>query len=95
MQQVALEPLHQSITRGIVRLLRRNGSRPRLIAVLDRLVLVNPRSWPDYRDRGLAWAAQGQPRRALSDLEIYLAHAFDALDRQAILERVAEIQQLG
>jgi len=67
----------------------------RLIAVLDRLVLVNPRSWPDYRDRGLAWAAQGQPRRALSDLEIYLAHAFDALDRQAILERVAEIQQLG
>jgi regulator of sirC expression with transglutaminase-like and TPR domain len=67
----------------------------RLIAVLDRLVLVNPRSWPDYRDRGLAWAAQGQPRRALSDLETYLAHAFDALDRQAILERVAEIQQLG
>jgi regulator of sirC expression with transglutaminase-like and TPR domain len=67
----------------------------RLIAVLDRLLLVNPRSWPDYRDRGLAWAAQGQPRRALSDLEIYLAHAFDALDRQAILERVAEIQQLG
>jgi regulator of sirC expression with transglutaminase-like and TPR domain len=67
----------------------------RLIAVLDRLLLVNPRSWPDYRDRGLALAAQGQPRRALSDLETYLAHAFDALDRQAILERVAEIQQLG
>ncbi len=67
----------------------------RLIAVLDRLVLVNPRSWPDYRDRGLAWAAQGQPRRALSDLEIYLAHAFDALDRRAIEERVAEIRQLG
>ena len=67
----------------------------RLIAVLDRLVLVNPRSWPDYRDRGLAWAAQGQPRRALSDLETYLAHAFDALDRQAIEERVAEIRQLG
>ena len=67
----------------------------RLIAVLDRMLLVNPRSWPDYRDRGLAWAAQGQPRRALSDLEIYLAHAFDALDRQAIEERVAEIRQLG
>jgi regulator of sirC expression with transglutaminase-like and TPR domain len=67
----------------------------RLIAVLDRLLLVNPRSWPDYRDRGLAWAAQGQPRRALSDLETYLAHAFDALDRQAIEERVAEIRQLG
>jgi len=67
----------------------------RLIAVLDRLVLVNPRSWPDYRDRGLAWAAQGQPRRALSDLETYLAHAFDALDRQVIVDRVAEIRQLG
>ena len=67
----------------------------RLIAVLDRLVLVHPKSWPDYRDRGLAWAAQGQPRRALSDLETYLAHAFDALDRQSIVERVAEIRQLG
>jgi regulator of sirC expression with transglutaminase-like and TPR domain len=67
----------------------------RLIAVLDRLVLVQPRSWPDYRDRGLAWAAQGQPRRALSDLETYLAHASDALDRQAIVARVAEIRQLG
>jgi regulator of sirC expression with transglutaminase-like and TPR domain len=67
----------------------------RLIAVLDRMLLVNPKSWPDYRDRGLARAAQGQPRRALSDLETYLAHAFDALDRQAILERVAEIRQLG
>lgn len=67
----------------------------RLIAVLDRLLLVQPKSWPDYRDRGLAWAAQGEPRRALSDLETYLAHASEALDHEAIVQRVAEIRQLG
>jgi len=65
----------------------------RLIAVLDRLVLVNPRSWPDYRDRGLAWAVQGQAERAVPDLEKYLAHASDAADLDVVAQRVALLRQ--
>ncbi len=65
----------------------------RLIAVLDRLLVVQPESWPDYRDRGLAWAEQGQPLRALSDLEVYVTHAEDALDLDLIGERMAELRR--
>ncbi len=65
---------------------------PRLIAVEDRLIVLQPDAWPEYRDRGLAWAAQGEATRAISDLETYLAHAEDALDIDAMSERVAQLR---
>lgn len=34
----------------------------RLIAVQDRLVVLLPDAWSEYRDRGLAHAEQGQQR---------------------------------
>jgi len=65
---------------------------PRLIAVEDRLIVLQPDAWPEYRDRGLAWAAQGEAARAISDLETYLAHAEDALDIDAMSERVSQLR---
>ena len=64
---------------------------PRLIAVLDRLIVLQPDAWPEYRDRGLAWAVQGDVEHAVADLETYLAHAEDALDIDAMAERLAEL----
>ena len=66
---------------------------PRLVAVQDRLIVLEPDAWPEYRERGLAWAAQGDVPHALADLEMYLAHAEDALDLDAIAERVAELRK--
>ena len=65
----------------------------RLVAVLDRLVLLQPDAWPDIRDRGLAWAELGQPARAVPDLEAYLAHAEDPLDADAISERLRALRR--
>ena len=65
---------------------------PRLIAVQDRLIVLQPDAWPEYRDRGLAWAAQGDVVHAVLDLETYLAHAEDALDIDAIAERVLRLR---
>jgi regulator of sirC expression with transglutaminase-like and TPR domain len=65
----------------------------RLTAVLDRLVVLLPEAHAEYRDRGLAWAERGETRRAVSDLEHYLAHAGDALDADAIGERLAELRR--
>jgi len=65
---------------------------PRLIAVEDRLIVLQPDAWPEYRDRGLAWAAQGEATQAIADLETYLAHAEDALDIDAMSERVAQLR---
>ena len=65
----------------------------RLIAVQDRLLVLLPDAWVEYRDRGLAWAEMGDPRQAVNDLEIYVAHTDDALDRDAIERRMQELRR--
>ena len=64
----------------------------RLIAVLDRLIVLHPEAWPEYRDRGLAWAVLQKADRAMADLEIYLAQSRDALDLGAVTERLAQLR---
>ncbi|MDO9403394.1 MAG: tetratricopeptide repeat protein [Polaromonas sp.] len=64
----------------------------RLIAVEDRLIVLQPTAWPEYRDRGMAWAVQGETGRAVADLEKYLAHADDALDLDTVAERLAQLR---
>ena len=65
----------------------------RLIAVEDRLIVLQPDVWAEYRDRGLAWAVQGNADRAVPDLEKYLAFAEDALDLDAIAERLVQLRR--
>lgn len=65
----------------------------RLIAVQDRLIILLPQVWPEYRDRGLAHAEVGHAGHALEDLETYLANAGVVSDRSAITLRVAELRQ--
>ena len=66
---------------------------PRLIAVQDRLVVLLPDAWAEYRDRGLAHAEQGHTALAVVDLETYLVHAQDALDIDAMADRVATLRR--
>jgi regulator of sirC expression with transglutaminase-like and TPR domain len=66
----------------------------RLLAVLDRLIILQPDGWSEYRDRGLANAELGHANAAVPDLETYLTHAEDALDIDAIAERVAELRSM-
>ncbi len=66
---------------------------PRLIQVLDRLIVLLPDAHAEYRDRGLAWAEKGELRRAVGDLEHYLAHADDALDIDAVTQRVRDLRR--
>ncbi len=64
----------------------------RLIAVQDRLIVLQPDAWTEYRDRGQAWAALGDASRAVVDLETYLAHADDALDIDAVIEQLTRLR---
>lgn len=54
------------------------------LAVQERLVVLLPECWPEYRDRGLAHALLGNHAQALSDLECYSVYAHDAVDIDAI-----------
>jgi regulator of sirC expression with transglutaminase-like and TPR domain len=65
----------------------------RLIAVLDRLLILLPDAWSEYRDRGLAWAEMGDNRLAVADLDTYMAQTDDALDRDAIGQRLQELRR--
>lgn len=64
----------------------------RLVAVQDRLVILLPDAWSEYRDRGLAHAELGCPDRAVQDLETYLVNAGNGRDIDAIAGRVAELR---
>ncbi|MES2976244.1 MAG: tetratricopeptide repeat protein [Pseudomonadota bacterium] len=65
----------------------------RLIAVQDRLVVLLPEAWSEFRDRGLAHAEQGNSQLAVADLETYLIHAEEALDIDVIADRVAALRR--
>lgn len=65
----------------------------RLIAVQNRLLILLPQSWPDYRDRGLAHAQVGDLTRAVADLDTYLQQVDNAVDLQAIAMRVEELRR--
>ncbi len=81
------------VLRNLKEIHRTQEDWTRLVAVMDRLVLLLPSDWTEWRDRGLAWAELGQPDRALPDLEAYLAHAEDPLDADAIAQRVRELRR--
>lgn len=78
--------------RNLKEIYRSQNDWNRLVPVLDRLIILLPESWSEYRDRGLALAEQGLTREALLDLEIYLTQARDALDVDTIAERVANLR---
>ena len=65
----------------------------RMVLVVNRLIVLTPDAWDEYRDRGLALAVQGQAVRAVPDLEKYLAHAEGALDAQGVIERLAQLRR--
>jgi regulator of sirC expression with transglutaminase-like and TPR domain len=64
----------------------------RLLAVQNRLIVLLPQAWSEYRDRGLAQAELGHVKNALADLEAYLSHAADALDYRAVADRLTQLR---
>jgi regulator of sirC expression with transglutaminase-like and TPR domain len=68
---------------------------PRMLAVQERLIVLLPESWAEYRDRGLAHAEMGNTEQALADLECYLIHTDDLVDVNAITDRVDELRREG
>jgi regulator of sirC expression with transglutaminase-like and TPR domain len=79
--------------RNLKEIYRTQEDWPRMLAVQDRLVILLPQAWAEYRDRGLAHAELGHAAEAVDDLEQYLANVEEALDLDAISARVAELRR--
>lgn len=65
---------------------------PRMLATQNRLIILLPQVWDEYRDRGLVHAELGDIGSAVRDLETYLRHAESRPDRAAMMARLAELR---
>ncbi len=79
--------------RNLKEIHRAQSDWQRSVAVLDRLVILLPAAWAEYRDRGLAHAELGHHALALEDLETYLRHVEEGMDLDAITGRVAQLRR--
>ncbi|HEU4622166.1 MAG TPA: tetratricopeptide repeat protein [Burkholderiaceae bacterium] len=66
----------------------RDDATHRLLAVMNRLVVLLPDDGETRRDRGLLYARLECPRAAIEDLEAYLATTPQAQDRDDIRARI-------
>lgn len=81
------------VLRNLKEIHRAQADWPRSICVLDRLIILLPKAWAEYRDRGLAHAELGHHAQALQDLQAYLRNVEEGLDLDAISERVVQLQR--
>jgi regulator of sirC expression with transglutaminase-like and TPR domain len=65
-----------------------------LLRVLERLIVLIPNSWADYRDRGLTHAQLGHTQQALADLECYLVHTDNEADVDAVADTIDALRGL-
>ena len=81
------------LLRNLKEIYRSAADWTRLLAVQQRLVVLLPASWEERRDRGLALAELSRLPEALADLEAYLEHGSNVVDRSVIQRRAAELWQ--
>jgi regulator of sirC expression with transglutaminase-like and TPR domain len=65
----------------------------RLLATINRLIVLVPDEASEYRDRGLVHAELGQSEQALADLGRYLQSAADLADGPAIAQRMQALRR--
>jgi regulator of sirC expression with transglutaminase-like and TPR domain len=78
------------LLRNLKEIHRSSGDLPRLLAVLERLVILLPDDGRERRDRGLVYAELGRLDRAGDDVAFYLAACPDEPDAPLLRRRLAE-----
>jgi len=79
--------------RNLKEIFRSQNDRARLLDVMQRLLVLLPECWPEYRDRGTVHADLGHTEQALADWERYLAHTDDPAERETIALRVRSLRR--
>ncbi len=77
--------------RNLKEIFRSQEDWPRMLAVMERLVVLLPEDMRERRDRGLVHAELGHAGLALADLQAYLEAEPLAADHGALAARVKEI----
>lgn len=88
LQSAAPRDILVRMLRNLKGIFQAEGDWERMLAVQERLVVLLPEVWAEYRDRGLAHAALGHSDQAVADLECYLVHTDDLADSDAIAQQL-------
>ncbi len=88
LQTAASRDIVARMLRNLKEIFQSRNDWQNLLAVQERLIVLLPDSWIEYRDRGLAHAELGHTEQALADLECYLVHADDSVDSDAVADWV-------
>lgn len=92
LQAAAPREVLARMLRNLKEIHRSAGDWPRVLPVLERLVVLLPQDWAERRDRGLALAEVGQYEAAAADLSEYLANTPGARDHAAMSGRLEEMR---
>lgn len=64
-----------------------------VVRVIDRLLVLNPASAGERRDRGAAWSNMGRLERGVADWEQYLTDFPNAADREQVRHQLRRVRQ--
>lgn len=65
----------------------------KVVAVIDRLLVLTPEAGGEWRDRGVAWSSLGDFRRGLADWERYLTDFPNAADHDKVRTQLRRVRQ--
>jgi regulator of sirC expression with transglutaminase-like and TPR domain len=65
----------------------------KVVAVIDRLLVLTPGAGGEWRDRGVAWTGLGDFARGLADWERYLTRFPNAADHEKVRTQFRRIRQ--
>lgn len=71
----------------------RQEAWPKAVAVIDRLMVLDPAAGAEWRDRGIALSNMGQLNRGLADWERYLTDFPNAPDHERVLGHLRRVRQ--
>jgi regulator of sirC expression with transglutaminase-like and TPR domain len=93
LQAMAARDIVARMLRNLKEIHRTRRDWKRLVAVEDRLLVLLPQAWDEYRDRGLAHVELGRLVPAVRDLETYLEQAGEEGDAGEIARRLAALRR--
>ena len=65
----------------------------KVVGVIDRLLVLDPKAAGEWRDRGMAWSNMGETQRGLADLERYLTEFPNTADHEAVKGHLRKARQ--
>jgi regulator of sirC expression with transglutaminase-like and TPR domain len=65
----------------------------KVVGVIDRLLVLDPKAAGEWRDRGMAWSNMGEIQRGLADLERYLTEFPNSTDHEAVKGHLRKARQ--